>query len=94
MELHVEQGTLLAAGPDMLDPNFMHTVVLICQHTAEGAYGLAINRRSEHDTSEVLSDELPLGDTRAAKPMRNPVQDPGPSETAIAARSRGFRPFC
>jgi putative transcriptional regulator len=56
MELRVEQGTLLAAGPDMLDPNFMHSVVLICQHTSAGAYGLVINRPSGHSTRAVLSE--------------------------------------
>ncbi len=61
MELHVEQGTLLAAGPDMLDPNFMHAVVLICQHSGEGAYGLVVNRLAKHTTKDVLSDELALG---------------------------------
>jgi putative transcriptional regulator len=55
-ELFVAQGTLLAASPDMLDPNFMHSVVLICQHTAEGAYGLVVNRPSGHKTAEVLAD--------------------------------------
>ncbi len=55
-ELLVAQGTLLAASPDMLDPNFMHSVVLICQHTAEGAYGLVVNRPSGHNTAKVLAD--------------------------------------
>ena len=61
MDLLVEQGTVLLAGADMLDPNFMHTVVLICQHSAEGAYGLVLNRPSHQTTAKVLSDELPLG---------------------------------
>jgi len=56
MELRVGQGTLLAAGPDLLDPNFMHGVVLVCQHTEEGAYGLVVNRPSEYDARQVLGD--------------------------------------
>jgi putative transcriptional regulator len=55
-ELFVAQGTLLAASPDMLDPNFMHSVVLICQHTPEGAYGIVVNRPSGHRTAKVLAD--------------------------------------
>jgi len=55
-ELFVAQGTLLAASPDMLDPNFMHAVVLICQHSEEGAYGLVVNRPSGHRTGQVLAD--------------------------------------
>ncbi|MCK6446785.1 MAG: YqgE/AlgH family protein [Planctomycetes bacterium] len=61
MDLHVEQGTLLAATPELLDPNFMHSVVLICQHTPEGAYGLVLNRRSEYTTRTLLSEHRTLG---------------------------------
>jgi len=61
MDLYVAQGTLLAAGPELLDPNFMHAVVLIGEHTDQGAYGLVVNRRSAHTTRDVLSDELALG---------------------------------
>lgn len=55
-ELTVAQGTLLAASPSMLDPNFMHSVVLICQHDAQGAYGLVVNRPSGHRANEVLAE--------------------------------------
>ena len=55
-ELFVAPGTLLAASPDMLDPNFMHGVVLICQHSQQGAYGLVVNRPSGQLTTKVLAD--------------------------------------
>ena len=61
MDLHVAQGTLLAAGPDLLDPNFMHAVVLVAEHTEQGAYGLVLNRRARHSTRDVLTEELALG---------------------------------
>ena len=35
---------LLIAMPGMLDPNFSTTVTLICEHNAEGALGIVINR--------------------------------------------------
>jgi putative transcriptional regulator len=35
---------LLLSMPQMNDPNFERTVVLLCQHNAEGAFGLVINR--------------------------------------------------
>ncbi|MBL4780661.1 MAG: YqgE/AlgH family protein [Porticoccaceae bacterium] len=38
------RGQLLIAMPGLLDPNFVHSVVYICQHSAEGAMGIAINR--------------------------------------------------
>jgi putative transcriptional regulator len=55
-ELIVAQGAFLAAGPDLLDPNFMHAVVLMCSHGAQGAYGLVLNRPSEFRAREVLAN--------------------------------------
>jgi putative transcriptional regulator len=40
------RGQLLVAGPTLGDPNFRRTVVLVCEHTDEGALGLIINRRT------------------------------------------------
>jgi putative transcriptional regulator len=54
-DLSIPQASFLAAGPDLLDPNFMHAVVLMCQHSGEGAYGLIINRPSEVLARDVLA---------------------------------------
>jgi putative transcriptional regulator len=40
------RGHLLIAGPDLLDPNFRRTVVLVGEHGEEGAMGLVLNRPS------------------------------------------------
>lgn len=37
-------GMFLIAIPSLKDPNFERTVVLICDHTKDGAFGLVINR--------------------------------------------------
>ena len=37
-------GYLLVASPDMPDPRFAETVVYMCRHDAEGAFGLVLNR--------------------------------------------------
>jgi putative transcriptional regulator len=34
---------LLIAMPNLVDPNFFRSVVLLCAHTREGAFGLVIN---------------------------------------------------
>jgi putative transcriptional regulator len=47
-------GKLLVAVPQMLDPNFWRTVVLICEHSDEGAVGLIINRPSEAEVFDYL----------------------------------------
>jgi putative transcriptional regulator len=59
MDYSTEPGTVIAAAPDLRDPNFMHTVVLMCQHTGEGAYGLVINRPAML-TVDVLLPEHPI----------------------------------
>ena len=40
-------GHLLVASPDLLDPNFHRTVVLIVEHSAQGTLGLVLNRPSD-----------------------------------------------
>ena len=51
------RGQLLIAGPTLIDPNFQRTVVLIVEHTDEGAFGLVLNRPSETTVGEAV-DEL------------------------------------
>ena len=38
------RGHLLIASPKLVDPNFHRTVVLMIQHTDDGALGLVLNR--------------------------------------------------
>ena len=47
------QGQLLIASPDLTDPNFAGTVVLIAAHGADGALGLILNREMETPLSQV-----------------------------------------
>jgi putative transcriptional regulator len=46
--------------PQLADPNFAKSVILLCDHSAEGAFGLVINRLSELTAAEAvqLSPEL------------------------------------
>ena len=46
---------LLVALPALDDPNFARSVVLLCQHDADGAMGIVVNRASEYRLGEVLS---------------------------------------
>ena len=41
------QGQLLIASPKLFDPNFFRSVVLLVQHTDNGALGLVLNRPLE-----------------------------------------------
>jgi len=48
------RGQLLIAGPSLLDPNFWRTVVLIVEHTDDGALGLVLNRPSETSVGDAV----------------------------------------
>jgi putative transcriptional regulator len=48
------RGQLLIAGPTLEDPNFWRTVVLIVEHSDDGALGLVLNRPSETTVGEVV----------------------------------------
>jgi hypothetical protein len=52
--------TLLVAMPQLLDPNFGKTVVLLCEHREEGAMGLVINRCTETTASSIVQLEPPI----------------------------------
>ncbi len=41
------RGQLLVAAPDLVDPNFRRTVVLVTEHGDEGAMGLVLNRPTD-----------------------------------------------
>ena len=52
--VNIEIGDLLLAEPFMKDPLFKRTVVLVCDHSNDGTFGLALNRRSEFKLNEVI----------------------------------------
>ena len=56
-------GSLLLAEPPMPDPNFKRTVILICEHTMEGSFGLVLNRPANVKLSEVATIDLPFDAT-------------------------------
>lgn len=51
--------TLLLAMPQMLDPNFARSVVLLCKHEPDGAMGLVVNRRTDTLASSLVVLEPP-----------------------------------
>jgi putative transcriptional regulator len=48
------QGQLLIASPALHDPNFRRTVVLVIEHSPEGAAGIVLNRPSPALVSEAV----------------------------------------
>ncbi|HJR59781.1 MAG TPA: YqgE/AlgH family protein [Vicinamibacterales bacterium] len=52
--------TLLLSMPQMQDPNFARTVVLLCDYLPEGAFGLVLNRPTDLPASEMVKLEPPV----------------------------------
>src|SRR5271166_6353462 len=52
------KGQLLLDGGKLHGSFFHRTVVLICQHDEEGAFGLILNRTSENKVGETLVANL------------------------------------
>jgi putative transcriptional regulator len=55
----------------LADPNFRRTVILLCEHTTEGSFGLVLNRPTGHRISEVAAEGMPFdGDLGLGGPVQ------------------------
>jgi putative transcriptional regulator len=68
------RGQLLIAGPGLLDTNFFRTVVLVIEHSDEGALGLVLNRPSQTTVGEAVSELDQLLDPDDLLFIGGPVQ--------------------
>ena len=55
----------------MADPNFRRTVILLCEHTTEGSFGLVLNRPTGLSLAQATDEGLPFD---AELWMGGPVQ--------------------
>jgi putative transcriptional regulator len=51
----ISAGDILIADPFLKDPNFMRSVVFICEHQHEGSFGFVLNKGYEQVLSDVIS---------------------------------------
>ena len=49
-------GILLIADPFLKDPNFLRTVVFLCEHKEEGSFGFVLNRKYENTLDELIPE--------------------------------------
>lgn len=49
-------GILLIADPFLKDPNFLRTVVLLCDHTKESSIGFVLNKKIEQTIDQLITD--------------------------------------
>ena len=67
---------LLIASPQMRDPNFEGTVVLLCQHDVNGALGVVVNRAMPITIEDVVAQL----DVATSRPLQDQVLWGGPVE--------------
>lgn len=63
MQHDIKAGDLLIAEPFLGDPNFERSVVLVCEHSEFGSFGLVLNQITESALSDVVQNiysEYPL----------------------------------
>ena len=66
----------LVSMPQFMDDNFARTVTLICQHDADGALGIVVNRLSAHTLGEIYQQlNIRVADHHSAA---QPVFEGGP----------------
>lgn len=53
-----EKGDFLISEPSMGDPNFERTVILICENSEEGTFGLVMNQLTQLNLNDVLNEEM------------------------------------
>ena len=96
------RGQLLVAGPDLLDPNFRRSVLLVGEHGEEGAMGVILNRPSPVSVADAVPPLAELVDEAELVHVGGPVQpqaivvlgdflDPGEA-AALVLGSIGFLP--
>jgi putative transcriptional regulator len=57
-QLSARPGEFLIAAPEMNDPRFYHSVILMVQHDDGGAFGIIVNRPVEDEPLAQLLEEL------------------------------------
>ncbi len=62
--INPDTGILLIADPFLKDPNFLRSVVFLCEHKTEGSIGFVLNKKLKHTLDEFIPDlegfELPV----------------------------------
>ncbi|HVB37693.1 MAG TPA: YqgE/AlgH family protein [Vicinamibacterales bacterium] len=60
---------LLLSMPQLADPNFAQRVVLLCRHSAEGAFGLVVNHRLPAPARVVIQEDASTATSEKELPV-------------------------
>jgi putative transcriptional regulator len=83
---------LLVSMPQLIDPNFARSLVLLCEHASEGAFGLIVNKPSDIAASAAVRiepkvsapNDLPLLVGGPVDPERGWILTAAPQEASEA----------
>ena len=84
------ENQFLVSMPQLNDPNFKQTVILMCKHDHKGAVGIVINRLTDHRIGDIFEQ---LGIDASSNHYSNkPVLDGGPiyPELGLIVHNRTF----
>jgi putative transcriptional regulator len=84
-------GQLLVASPDMGDPRFERTVILMVRHDREGAFGLVINRPVREEPLASLLELLGEKDANATGQVRIHYGGPVQPELGFIIHTTDYR---
>ncbi len=71
---HLEKGVFLVSTPEIDTGLFFRSVVLVCEHTQEGSFGLVINKSLELELPEDIINIDQLMNPRVGVRAAGPVQ--------------------
>jgi len=52
----IQSGRILIADPFLKDPNFLRTVIFLCEHKGEGSFGFVINRKLDYVIGDLMTE--------------------------------------
>src|SRR6266545_3810240 len=84
---------LLLSMPQMRDPNFLRTVILLCKHNDEGAFGLVMNRPLVTTGRVVVNLDPPVSTERELEVWIGGPVEPESSWMLVGGRSEKAEPF-
>ena len=85
------ENQFLVSMPQLNDPNFKQTVILMCKHDHKGAVGIVINRLTDHRIGDIFA-QLEI-DISSHYYSNKPVLDGGPvyPELGLIVHNRKFK---
>lgn len=71
---HLEKGTFLIATPEVESGIFFRSVLLLCEHSSNGSFGIIINKKLEIELPEEILNPEQLSNSRIGIRAGGPVQ--------------------